>query len=240
MINYEKDVREFHDKFGPFTIEQQQAAVEEECKELAIAILQGDRVAIARECADVIYASVGMLNILPGAPRIDRARLGWDVSADPVEQVRALLDESLSFRDVIEMAHGLAECYSILLPEIWNEVHAANMRKEKNRETCPYCNGDGFMHKTQDEPCSSCVGRGGWRHKPTKPPGWIGPNVAGVLLAYDVKLANACPSDNHPGCHCMQCTAIDTAPRSEGLHRSQERCAQKCSACQVLEPEPAR
>lgn len=59
--------------------------------------------------------------------------------------------------DLIYVAIGLAISYGIYLPEVWAEVHAANMRK---------VGGD-----TRDD------------GKVLKPKGWRGPDIEGVLMA---------------------------------------------------------
>ncbi len=187
-IDYEKDVKEFHEKFGPFTIEQQQAAVEEKSKELAIAILQGDRVAIARECVDVIYAIYGILEITGDGIRnrdsidttngIEAARVVLDYASD----IQTGRDHCLG--PFVYYCQCLVLSQKIPLPEVWREVHAANMRKVRDSLAHIHvaCDCLGFDFGGNGNHELDCAIRRAPRFgKPTKPPGWVGPDVAGVL-----------------------------------------------------------
>lgn len=205
-INHKEDVQKFHDKFGPFTLEQQQAVVEEEAKELAIAILQGDVVAIARECVDLIYAVAGI-----------RLRSGTETPSvvvtldnSPLGQAAWILRAARNHEwiEVFNFAVSLTGHHGIPLPEAWAKVHAANMRKERNDlgstpcEHKAYCVKCHILHPisvadrdacncgaelahidNQSVHCPMCyIGpRGHVFGKPTKPPGWVGPDVAGVM-----------------------------------------------------------
>ena len=199
-INCKEDVSAYHGKFGPFTIAQQQAAVEEACKELAIAILQGDRVSIARECVDLRYAMLGW-SAIAGVHPLSRAVLtSVPTPALPARKpyLRVLdlfgsVEEWLSdnrstagsVADILEHVDDICDEHNIPLAEVWHAVHAANMRKVSGKAMCYMCG----TIRTQSADCHNC-GSKLERGKPTKPPGWVGPDVAGVLGL----LACACPA----------------------------------------------
>ena len=194
MINYEKDVREFHSKYGPFTIAQQRAQVEEEALELIAAIAKRDRVAIAGECVDLLYAALGLAAGDAEDPGniIDCIKLlGDEVAIDLAEwsQIDCVMHISTRCRTgnipyrMTFAAKAIAKVYSAPLPPVWAEVHAANMRKVRNpaySRTPEELEADRNKWARKFSPEEIATASTPVR-KPTKPPGWVGPDIAGVL-----------------------------------------------------------
>lgn len=148
------DVAAFHEKFGidvnplddkaqyKLRVDRQQ----EEIKELADAKTLEDG---ADAIIDIIYIAAGTVQLL-GERYLEAEKIG----VDPHVSRSRLLD---LFYRATHLGRNLP------LQDLWNEVHSANMRKERGTEgTSKYGN----------------------KYDIVKPEGWVPPNIAKVLLAH--------------------------------------------------------
>lgn len=169
------DVRTFHLTFGhpvrekpqfpdPDLLTLRRVLIAEEHAELQEALHRGDRTGIADALVDIAYIGHGSLHACGlrynptdtfGLISLDEA-MRAHLTADTLVQLQQTLWA------VLARCRTTADLYSIPFDAVWNEVHAANMRK-----VWP----DGTVHYREDG-------------KVIKPPNFRDPDIAGVLAAH--------------------------------------------------------
>lgn len=160
QLNFDKcikDVHAFHEKFGitgPNPIDNEEMAKlridrqKEELKELVDSKVLEDA---ADAIVDIVYIAAGTVDLL-GSRALENERLG--ISPYLVgSQLREL------FNRVTWKGRELP------LQDLWDEVHKANMRKERG---------------------TAATSRHGSGFDIIKPAGWVAPNIAAVLLRHKI------------------------------------------------------
>jgi predicted HAD superfamily Cof-like phosphohydrolase len=176
------DVLAFHRAFGhpvsrePITppselLAARQAFIAEEHGELHEALLKGDRPGIGDALVDLAYFAHGSL-LAFGWRYVPRDRYGTSTLDEVVLKFLACIPRETArahnaLLAITARCRTAAELYRLPFDEMWTAVHAANMAK-----VWP----DGTVHY-------------GEHHKVLKPPGWQAPDIAAIVAAHDLALA---------------------------------------------------
>lgn len=178
------DVSTFHHMFGhpvsrePITppsdlLAARQAFVAEEHGELHDALLKGDRAAIGDALVDLAYFAHGAL-IAFGWRYVPKDRFKDMTLDEAVHKFLACIPRETArthnaLLAITARCRTAAELYRLPFDAMWAAVHSANMAK-----VWP----DGTVHY-------------GEHNKVLKPPGWQAPDIASIVAAHDLAVAEA-------------------------------------------------